>query len=96
LCAAPVPYLHPQGFEMQVDHHDLRHEFPEFSAAIDALKASNAHFARLFDEYHALTDQVEELEVKDIPVGDFTFEDLKKRRAKLKDELYTMLRTHAQ
>lgn len=76
---------------MQVEHHDLHHEFPEFSAAIHALKVGNHHFARLFDEYHALTDRIEELEAEDVPVDDFTIEEMKKKRVKLKDELYAML-----
>jgi uncharacterized protein YdcH (DUF465 family) len=76
---------------MQVDHHDLHHEFPEMKDAIHALKVGNAHFAKLFAAYHDVTDSVESLEVKDIPVSDFTIEEMKKQRVKLKDELYHML-----
>jgi uncharacterized protein YdcH (DUF465 family) len=76
---------------MQVEHHDLHHEFPEMIDAIQALKASNAHFARLFASYHRLTGKVEDLEEHDMPVSDFTLEDMKKQRVKLKDELYHML-----
>ncbi|HMT79063.1 MAG TPA: YdcH family protein [Azonexus sp.] len=76
---------------MQVDHHDLHHEFPEFNDAIHALKTGNAHFAKLFDSYHRLTGKVEDLEENDMPVADFTIEDMKKQRVKLKDELYHMM-----
>ncbi len=76
---------------MQVDHHDLHHDFPEFIDAIDALKSSNAHFKRLCASYHRLTGNVEDLEEHDMPLADFTFEDMKKQRVKLKDELYHML-----
>lgn len=76
---------------MNVDHHDLHHEFPEHAAAIHNLKVSSKHFARLFDEYHALTSEVEALEDRDTPVADAEIEDMKKRRVKLKDELYAML-----
>lgn len=79
---------------MQVEHHDLHHEFPEFNAEMTALKTSNAHFARLFAEYHELTNEVEKLEKQDIPTNDLTFEELKKKRVKLKDELYQMLVAH--
>ena len=79
---------------MHVDHHDLHHEFPEFSEAIHGLKLSNNHFAKLFDEYHSLTNKVENLEVQDVPVDDFTIESMKKQRVKLKDELYRMLVTN--
>ena len=64
---------------MQVDHHDLHHEFPEMIDAIHALKTGNAHFAKLFDSYHRLTGKVEDLEEHDMPVADFTIEDLKKQ-----------------
>ena len=76
---------------MQVEHHDLHHEFPEYAATIHNLKVGNNHFSRLFDEYHDLTAKVESLEVQDVPVDDFTIESMKKQRLKLKDELYSML-----
>lgn len=76
---------------MQVEHHDLRHEFPDMVDAIDALKAGNAHFSRLMGSYNRLTGKVEDLEEHDMPISDFTIEDMKKQRVKLKDELYHML-----
>lgn len=77
---------------MNVDHHDLHHEFPEFAAAIHGLKVSSMHFARLFDEYHALTSEIESLEDNGSPVADTAIEEMKKQRLKLKDELYSMLK----
>ena len=53
----------------------------------------NHHFARLFDEYHKLNREVIVLEGQNTPVADETFEDLKKKRLKLKDELYGMIKT---
>lgn len=76
---------------MQVDHHDLLSEFPEFADAITALKAGNALFSRQLASYNRLTGKVEDLEEHDMPVADFTLEDMKKQRVKLKDELYHML-----
>lgn len=76
---------------MQVEHHDLPHEFPEFKQAIHDLKISSSHFAKLLDEYEQLTTQIEEMEDKDLPVDDFTVEEMKKKRLKLKDELYALL-----
>lgn len=81
---------------MQVNHHDLHHEFPDMGETIHALKLGNHHFARLFDEYHALTKSVETLEEADTPVDDFTIEEMKRKRVQLKDELYTMLVAHRQ
>ncbi|MCX7155938.1 MAG: YdcH family protein [Rhodocyclales bacterium] len=77
---------------MNVDHHDLHHEFPEYAAAIHSLKVGSTHFARLFDEYHTLTAQIEALEDNDSPIADTALEEMKKQRIKLKDELYGMLK----
>ncbi len=76
---------------MQVEHHDLQTEFPDMADAIQILKAGNAHFARLVGSYDRLTGKVEDLEAHDMPVADFTLEDMKKQRVKLKDELYHLL-----
>lgn len=76
---------------MQVDHHDLLSEFPDMAEAIAVLKKDNARFATLFASYQRLTGKVEDLEAHDMPVADFTMEDMKKQRVKLKDELYHLL-----
>jgi uncharacterized protein len=76
---------------MQVDHHDLYTEFPEMREAIDTMKVASASFAGLFARYNRLTGKVEDLEVHDMPVADFTLEDMKKARVKLKDEIYQLL-----
>ena len=76
---------------MATEIHDLLHEFPEHREKIHALKASNHHFARLFDEYHAVDLEICRLEGEGVPVTDETFEDLKKQRLHLKDELYKLL-----
>jgi uncharacterized protein len=76
---------------MHVEHHDLQHDFPEFADAIRALREGNSHFAKVHATYQRLTGKVEDLEEHDMPVADFTIEDMKKQRVKLKDELYHML-----
>lgn len=76
---------------MQVDHHDLYNEFPDMRDAIDALKAGNGYFAAMFARYDRLTGKVEDLEEHDLPVGDFTIEEMKKARVKLKDDIYHYL-----
>ena len=64
---------------MQVEHHDLHHEFPEYLDFIHALQASSEQFGHLYDQYQNLTREVERLEEEDLPVDDFTIEDLKKK-----------------
>ncbi|SDH66192.1 YdcH family protein [Propionivibrio dicarboxylicus] len=76
---------------MHVDHHDLQHEFPEMQDAIVALRHSNPMFERLYATYNRLTGKVEDLEEHDMPVDDFTIEDMKKHRVKLKDDLYHLI-----
>ena len=76
---------------MHIEHHDLHHEFPEMHDAISTLRSANPMFARMYATYHRLTGKVEDLEEHDMPVGDFTIEDMKKHRVKLKDDLYHMM-----
>ncbi|MFN4148651.1 MAG: YdcH family protein [Rhodocyclaceae bacterium] len=76
---------------MHVDHHDLYTEFPELCDAIDTLKAESGFFAALCARYERLTGKVEDLEEHDMPVADFTIEDMKRARVKLKDEIYQLL-----
>lgn len=77
---------------MAAVHHDLVSELPEYRDQIHALKISNAHFAKLFDEYHTVNREVIRLEGESMPVTDEAFETLKKQRLHLKDELYRMLK----
>jgi len=77
---------------MAAVHHDLVTEFPEYREQIHTLKTGNAHFAKLFDEYHAVNKEVVRLEGEGVPVTDEAFEAMKKQRLTLKDQLYTMLK----
>lgn len=76
---------------MKVDSHELPDEFPEYKAAIDRLKAADAHFASLCEAYQKVNGEIREVEEHDVPVSDVIFEELKKRRLLLKDQLYAML-----
>lgn len=66
---------------MNIERNDLAHEFPQHKEKIHGLKMSNAHFSKLFDAYHALTNDVERLEGEGVPVADDTLEAQKKERA---------------
>lgn len=76
---------------MTIEHHDLVHEFPHLRDRIHELKIGNNHFRRLFDEYHELTNGIENMEAEINPVATHTEEEAKIRRVHLKDELYKML-----
>ena len=76
-------------------HHPLIAEFPEYRDAIHDLKISNAHFRRLFDEYHQVDREVVRIEEEIEPASDAVTEGLKKKRLQLKDALHHMLVAHA-
>ncbi|WP_025916197.1 YdcH family protein [Herminiimonas sp. CN] len=80
---------------MQVEHHPLSIEFPEFKDAIHALKLSNAHFAKLFNEYDDADKAVNRAENGVDSLGDAALENLKKVRVTLKDQLYQLLQATA-
>ncbi|PCJ86005.1 MAG: hypothetical protein COA52_15525 [Hyphomicrobiales bacterium] len=71
--------------------HELAEEFPEHVDKIRDLKMNNNHFVRLFDEYHTLNRDIHRAETNVEPTDDFHMEDMRKKRIRLKDELYGML-----
>lgn len=71
--------------------HELAEEFPEHVDKIHDLKGANAHFAKLFDEYHQLNREIHRAETNIEPTDDFHMEDMRKKRLLLKDEIFGML-----
>ena len=71
--------------------HELAEEFPEFVERISELKQSDAHFQRLFDEYHEINRTVHRAETNVEPVEELAEVEMRKKRGALKDELYRML-----
>ena len=71
--------------------HELAEEFPDKVGVISALKQSDAHFAKLADEYHEVNRAVHRAETKVEPVADLAEVDLRKTRAALKDEIWGIL-----
>lgn len=71
--------------------HELAEEFPEHQDKMHYLKQSSAHFARLFEEYHDLNRAIHRAETNIEPTDDFHMEDMRKRRMKLKDQIYVLL-----
>ena len=76
---------------MSIEHHDLVHELPALRDEIHTLKTENAHFRKLFDDYHELTREIEKMEAEVTPTPTVVEEAAKFRRVHLKDELYAML-----
>ncbi|MGR3548387.1 MAG: YdcH family protein [Roseovarius sp.] len=71
--------------------HELPEEFPQLADKISELKQSDAHFARLAEEYHDLNRAVHRAETLVEPVEELAEVEMRKKRAALKDELYRML-----
>jgi uncharacterized protein len=73
-------------------HHPIVREFPEHRDAIKRLKGADDHFRNLFDEYHRLDDLIYRIEEEIDFATDQEIEELKMRRAKLKDYIYHLIR----
>jgi hypothetical protein len=71
--------------------HTLQEEFPTQLDKLHDLKISNAHFARLLEEYDVINDQVHRAETNVEPMESLAETELRKKRAALKDEIARML-----
>ena len=69
-------------------HHPLMREFPDHRDVILRLKVGDDHFRKLFDEYHQTDDAVYRIEEQIDFASDQEFEELRMKRALLKDQLY--------
>lgn len=75
--------------------HAIHEEFPKEAELIHQLKLSNAHFARLLEEYDHVNDQVHGAETGVTPISPDAETDLRKQRSHLKDEIARMMRESA-
>ena len=71
--------------------HELAEDFPDEAEKISALKQTDAHFARLVEEYHEVNRAVHRAETHVEPVGEGHEAELRRRRMQLKDEIRRML-----
>lgn len=76
---------------MTLEHHSLLKELPEHADAIHNLKTENAHFRRLFDEYHEIDKEIFRVESGEVAMTDLALEELKKKRLAHKDEMFTII-----
>jgi uncharacterized protein YdcH (DUF465 family) len=77
-----------------MENHDLYHEFPKMHDAIHELKVSDAHFKKLYDEYHEINKDIHRIESGAENTTDQVLTDLRLKRVFLKDELYAILQKH--
>ena len=71
--------------------HELSEEFPARAEQLKALRASNAHFAKLTDEYHEVNRAVHRAETDVEPTTDEHMADMRKQRLHLKDQIAAAL-----
>lgn len=80
---------------MPIENHSLINEFPEYRERIHTLKTQNHHFSRLADAYDVVDHEVQLVEKSGQNTSDIYLEELRKKRLKLKDELFAMLKAAA-
>jgi hypothetical protein len=72
--------------------HTLHDEFPGEAQKISALKASDAHFAKLLVDYDVINDKVHRSETRLDLLTEAEEEGLRKTRSRLKDQIAAALR----
>lgn len=75
--------------------HELAEEFPAHVETMHKLKESDAHFAKLFEDYHEINRAVHRAETDVEPTDDENMEQMRRTRMKLKDEIWAILRNAA-
>lgn len=73
-------------------HHPLLKEFPEHRETMQHLKVADDRFRKMFDEYHKVDDAVYRIEEEIDFASDQETDELKMKRAWLKDQLYRQIR----
>ena len=75
-------------------HHPFVAEFPVHRETIRSLKLADAKFRQMFEEYHHLDDEICRVEEDVEFATDQQIDEMKFKRAKLKDALYTAVQKH--
>jgi uncharacterized protein YdcH (DUF465 family) len=73
-------------------HHPLLKEFPEHRETMQHLKVADDRFRKMFDEYHRVDDAIYRIEEEIDFASDQETDELKMKRAWLKDQLYRQVR----
>jgi uncharacterized protein YdcH (DUF465 family) len=90
--ATPVN-LQPGGLPMDL-HHPFLKEFPAHRETIRSLKLADGVFRTSFEEYHKVDDEICRIEEEVEYASDQQIDELKFKRAKLKDALCTAVKKY--
>jgi uncharacterized protein YdcH (DUF465 family) len=80
---------------MTIKGHSILNDFPEMREHIHEVKMEDGHFARLSERYDELEHSIRLMESGAEVCTDEHLEELKKKRLKMKDELFSILRKTA-
>ena len=72
--------------------HELAEEFPELVGQMQRLRETDAHFAKLCDDYHVKNRAVHRAETNIEPTADEYLVEMRKERMALKDQIYAYIR----
>ena len=72
--------------------HELAEEFPGQIDVLRTLKGNDAHFARLYDDYHTVNEAIYRAETDVEPTDDLHMGEMRKKRMMLKDQIAAALR----
>jgi uncharacterized protein YdcH (DUF465 family) len=75
-------------------HHPFVKEFPAHRETIRSLKLADGRFRSAFAEYHQVDDEICRIEEEVEFATDQQIDELKFKRARLKDALYAAVQKH--
>ena len=79
----------------KVVNKKIKHMFPEYRDLVTTLRHDDPHFTRLFDDHHELDQYIAQLELDPLNHLQEDIEMLKRKKLKLKDEMYRILQKAA-
>jgi uncharacterized protein YdcH (DUF465 family) len=72
--------------------HELIEEFPDQIEVMQTLKENDTHFAKIYEEYHAINRAIHRAETDVEPTDDLHMSEMRKQRLSLKDQVAAALR----
>ena len=70
----------------------IKNMFPEFRDLIQVLRDNNPHFSKIFEDHEQLDREISQLELDPVHQINDDIEALKRKKLRLKDEMYHLLR----
>lgn len=70
----------------------IKNMFPEFRDLIQELRDNNPYFSKIFEDHEQLDREISQLELDPVHQINDDIEALKRKKLRLKDEMYHLLR----